>query len=288
MAENNKAVILSDSICDLNEELLNKYSITLNPLCVVCDGVAKRDGIEIKPDDVYEFYKTTGKLCTTTAVNYQAQLDFLKPYADAGKEVVYFTLSSEMSSSFNNARMAAEELENVYVVDTWNISTGSGLLVLTAAEMAEQGVPAKEIYEKMMELRECVDASFVVDTLEYLHKGGRCSSVAALGANLLKLRPCIEVKNGKMDVCKKYRGKMSDVLTSYAKERLVNPDDIYLDKIFVTHSGCDEEIINAVVETVKSTLNFENVYISRAGCTVSAHCGPGTLGVLFIRKSPKK
>ena len=288
MAEAKKTIILSDSICDLNEELLNKYSIKLNPLSVVCGDEAKRDGIEIKPDDVYEYYNKTGKLCTTTATNVQAQFEFLKPYAKNGNEIVYFTLSSEMSSSFNNARIAAEELENVYVVDSWNISTGSGLLVLTAAEMAEQGASAKQIYDRVMQLRECVDASFVVDTLEYLHKGGRCSSIAALGANLLKLKPCIQVKQGKMTVCKKYRGKMSDVLKTYAAERLVNPEDIYLDKIFVTHSGCDEEIINSVVETVKSTLNFENVYVSRAGCTVSAHCGPGTLGVLFIRKSPLK
>lgn len=288
LADNKKTIILSDSICDLGSELLDKYSIIINPLTVVKDGKDYLDGVEINPDDVYKYYNETGKLCTTSAINLQAHLDFLEKYSENGNEIVYFILSSEMSSSFQNAVIATEDMENVYVVDTWNISTGSGLLVLSAAQMAQEGKSAKEIYDEVMKLRECVDASFVVETLEYLHKGGRCSSVAALGANLLKLRPCIEVKNGKMAVGKKYRGKMLEVLKAYCKDRLENSDDIDLSNVFVTHSGCDEETVSEIANLVKETLPFENLYITRAGCTVSAHCGPGTLGVLFIRKSPLK
>lgn len=288
MNKNKNTIILSDSICDLGKDLLEKYSIDINPLIVVKDGKEYLDTIEINPDDIYEYYNETGKLCSTSAINVQTCADFLNKYTSQGKGIVYFSLSSEMSSSFNNAVIASEGMENVFVVDTWNISTGSGLLVLAAAEMAEQGKTAKEIYDRVMYLRECVDASYVVDNLEFLHKGGRCSSIAALGANILKLRPCIDVKFGKMAVCKKYRGKMSDVLKTYCKDRLTNIDDIDLTHVFITHSGCDEETVNEISALVKETAPFKNVYVTRAGCTVSAHCGPKTLGVLFIRKSPIK
>lgn len=285
MNSDKKTIILSDSICDLGKDLLEKYSIKINPLSIIKNGESFLDTIEIKPDDIYSYYEETGKLCSTAAINIDGHFDFIKKYSE-DNEIVYFVMSSEMSSTFNNAKIACEELENVYVVDTWNISTGSGLLVLRAAEMAEEGKSAKEIYDEVMKLRECVDASFVVDTLEYLHKGGRCSSIAALGANLLKLKPCIEVKFGKMAVNKKYRGKLADVLKMYCKDRLKNESDIDLRHVFITHSGCDEKTVNEIAEQVRETVPFKNVYITRAGCTVSAHCGPGTLGVLFIRKTP--
>ena len=196
------------------------------------------------------------------------------------------TISSEMSSTFSNARLAAEEYENVYVVDTRNLSTGGGLLVLHAAQLREEGKTAKEIYDECVSLTPCVDASFVIDSLEYLHKGGRCSTVAALGANLLRLKPCITVKDGKMGVGKKYRGKYELILPQYIAERLGDASDVRCDKIFVTHAGMDESVINSCVDAVKAIAPEANVMITRAGCTISSHCGRNTLGVLFIRKNP--
>ena len=181
-------------------------------------------------------------------------------------------------------RLAAEEFENVYVIDCANLSTGSGLLVINAAEMAMKGIEAKEIVEKIEKMKPCVDASFVIGSLEYLHKGGRCSALAMLGANLLKLKPCIEVKNGAMGVSKKYRGRYADVLKTYVSERLGDGSDIDNSRVFVTHAGCDEEVVKQVVEQVKESGIFKEVFLTRAGCTVSSHCGANTLGVLFIRK----
>ena len=210
-------------------------------------------------------------------------IDFFKTFIDEGKAVIHFTISSEMSSTYNNSRMAAEEFENVYVIDTKNLSTGGGLLVVAAAEMAAKGMEPKAIIEEIENLIPKVDASFVIDSLEYLHKGGRCSALAMLGANLLKLKPCIEVKNGTMGVGKKYRGKFSDVLKTYTEERIGDGNGINLDRVFVTHAGCDSEIIDSIVAKVKELAPFKEVFVTRAGCTISSHCGKNTLGVLFVR-----
>jgi len=159
-------------------------------------------------------------------------------------------------------------------------------LVLTAAELAEQGKSAKEIADECTRLASYVDASFVIDSLEFLHKGGRCSALAALGANLLQLKPCITVKDGKMGVNKKYRGKFAAVLPTYIADRMGDASDINIDKVFVTHAGCDPQIIDLCVNKVKQIAPEANVMITRAGCTVSSHCGRNTLGVLFIKKTP--
>ncbi|MBR7132983.1 MAG: DegV family protein [Clostridia bacterium] len=282
----NNIVITSDSTTDLSPELKERYNISTIPLGVSLGEKTFFDGVDITPDDIYEHHRKTGELPKTAAANLSDCIDFFKPFADAGKTVIHFTISSEMSSTFNNSRMAAEEFENVYVIDTKNLSTGGGLLVVAAAEMAAKGMAAEEIVEKVQGLVPCVDASFVIDSLEYLHKGGRCSALAVLGANLLKLKPCIEVKNGSMGVGKKYRGKFGDVLKTYVAERIGDASDIDLDRVFVTHAGCDEAVVKAVVEQVRSLAPFKEVFLTRAGCTVSSHCGADTLGVLFIRKNP--
>ncbi len=279
-------VITSDSTTDLGAALIERYNISTIPLGVTLGDKTYRDGIDITPDDIYEHHRKTGELPKTTAANVGECIDFFRPFAEAGKTVIHFTISSEMSSTYNNTCLAASEFENIYVIDSRNLSTGGGLLVVAAAEMAKEGLDAKEIVEKIEELKPCVDASFVIDKLDYLHKGGRCSAVAVLGANLLKLKPCIEVKNGAMGVGKKYRGKYIDVTKEYAIERLGDGSDIDLDRVFVTHAGCDPEIVEGVVETVKNTLPFKEVFVTRASCTISAHCGADTLGVLFIRKHP--
>jgi DegV family protein with EDD domain len=282
----NNIIISSDSTSDLSLALRERYNIKTIPLGVTLGDKTYFDGVDITPDEIYEYHKKTGELPKTTAANVGDCMDYFKPFADEGKTVIHFSLSSEMSSTYNNTLLAASEFENIFVIDSRNLSTGSGLLVVAAAEMAASGMEAEKIVEKINELIPCVDASFVIDSLEYLHKGGRCSALAMLGANLLKLKPCIEVKNGKMDVGKKYRGKYSEVLKQYVAERIGDASDIDLDRVFVTHAGCDSEIVDAVVEQVKNAAPFKEVFLTRAGCTISSHCGADTLGVLFVRKSP--
>lgn len=283
----NKIVISSDSTCDLSPELIEKYDIKILPLGITLGTEVYKDGVDINPDMIYAHHEKTGELPKTTAANVGESEDFFESITADGESLIHFTISSEMSSTYRNACLAADDMDKeVYVIDSRNLSTGGGLLVIAAAEMAKSGMEAKDIAAKLEELAKCVDASFVIDNLEYLHKGGRCSAVAMLGANLLKLKPCIEVKNGSMGVGKKYRGRYGEVLKQYVAERLHDPDDIDTSRVFVTHAGCDPEIVKMVTDLVKKTLNFDEVFVTRAGCTVSAHCGADTLGVLFIRKSP--
>lgn len=279
-------IITSDSTSDLSLELRDRYNIPTMPLGVTLGGETFKDGVDITPDDIYLHHAKTGELPKTTAANIDECLNFFKPFVDEGKTIIHISLSSSLSSTFNNARLAAMELENVYVIDAQNLSTGTGLLVIAAAEMVKEGLSAEEIVEKINQLTANVDASFVIDNLDYLHKGGRCSALAMLGANVLKLKPCIEVKNGAMGVGKKYRGRYGDVLKTYVNERLADVDNIDPSRVFVTHAGCDDEIVNAVVEQVKEKGIFKEIFLTRAGCTISSHCGKDTLGILFIRKNP--
>ena len=192
--------ISSDSTCDLSQELVDRYNIHILPMGVTLGDKMYRDGMDITPDQIYAHHEKTGQLPKTSAINMAESADFFAELTKDGSAVIHFTISSSMSATYNNARIAAEDFEDVYVVDAKNLSTGSGLLVLAAAEMAQEGMEAKEIAQKVSELADCVDASFVVDNLEYLAKGGRCSAIAAFGANLLQLKPCISVKNGAMGV----------------------------------------------------------------------------------------
>lgn len=283
-----KIIISSDSTCDLSAELKERYDVRIIPLGVTLGDKVYRDGIDINPDDIYAHHAKTGELPKTTAANVGECIDYFTDLTKDGDAVIHFTISSTMSSTYSNACLAAAEFENVYVIDSKNLSTGGGLLVVSAAEMAKSGMEAGDIVAELEKLIPCVDASFVIDSLEYLHKGGRCSALAMMGANLLKLKPCIEVKDGSMGVGKKYRGVYGRVLSEYVDERLQNIDDIDNSRVFVTHAGCDSEIVNAVVEQVKSKGFFKEVFLTRAGCTISSHCGANTLGVLFIRKSPIK
>lgn len=277
-------VITGDSTCDLSPELRQRYNIDILPLGVTLGGKVYKDGVDITPDDIYAHHDKTGELPKTTAANVDEFYNFFKKFADEGKTVIHFDISSGMSSTFNNARIAAEEFENIYVIDSANLSTGIGLLVVAAAEMVNEGLEAEEIVAKINDMVPKVDASFVIDNLEYLYKGGRCSALAAFGANMLKLKPCIEVKNGAMGVSEKYRGRYADVLKTYVSERLGDGSDIDNSRVFVTHAGCDEEVVKQVVEQVKEAGIFKEVFLTRAGCTVSSHCGANTLGVLFVRK----
>lgn len=280
-----KVLILSDSTCDLSPELIEKFNVKILPLGVALGENEYYDGVDVTPDDIYAHYEKTGELPKTAAVNIAEFASEYQKYVDQGYSLVVFTISSSMSSTYNNARLAAEDFENVYVVDTKNLSTGGGLLVLSACDMVKEGKSAQDIAAACEKLAERVDASFVIDNLEFLHKGGRCSTLEVLGANLLQLKPCIGVKDGAMGVGKKYRGKFAEVLKKYVADQLGDASDVCRKYIFVTHAGCDEKIVEDCVAQVNATAQFENVFVTRAGCTVSSHCGKNTLGVLFIRKS---
>ena len=279
--------ISADSTVDLSPELVERFGITVLPMLVTLDGDTRLDGIEVVPQDLFAYTQKTGQLAKTAAQSSAYYIDRFRELTQDGGAVIHFTISASMSSAYNFACLAAEEFENVYVVDSMNLSTGIALLVLKAAEMAADGADAETIVNTVNGLRTKVDASFVVDTLEFLHKGGRCSTIAMLGANVLKLKPCIQVKEGAMDVGKKYRGRMDSVLREYVADALHDPDDIDLSRIFVTHTCGDDPLVGEIVKLVRGTLPFREVLTTSAGCTVSAHCGPGTLGVLFIRKSDK-
>ena len=280
-----KVIIGCDSTSDLSPALIKEHGIRIVPLSVELGGNDYTDGVDIDPDKIYAHYEATGELPKTAAPSLASFEEFFKESTSDGSSVVFFTISADMSCTYNNARLAAEEYENVYVVNTKNLSTGGGLLVLTAAEMAERGESAEAIAKKCEELVPLVDASFVIDNLEFLHKGGRCSAVAAFGANLLQLKPCITVENGKMGVAKKYRGNFKKVLEGYVADRLGDGSSVLLPHVFVTHAGCEPDIYEQCVEQVKSIVPSCEVHVTRAGCTISSHCGRDTLGVLFIRKN---
>ena len=276
--------ILSDSTCDLSADLISKYNITVVPLTVVKADEQFKDGITITPADIFAHVANGGALCSTSANSVGEYADIFEEYADKYDGVIHINIGSSFSSCYQNACIAAEDYPNVRVIDSQNLSTGQGLVVLKAAELAETTTDLDELANALREFTAKVEASFLVDRLEYLAKGGRCSSVAALGANLLNLKPCIEVRNGKMSAVKKYRGNYTKCLTSYVKERLDGRDDLDSTHIFITKTEVSDESYCAVLDAVKTYGNFENVHETTAGCTVSCHCGPGTLGILFVRK----
>ena len=276
--------IISDSTCDLPEEVLEKYNITMMPLSVIKDGKNYTDGIDITPADIFEHVANGGSLCSTAALNIGEYEEQFAKYSKEYDGVIHINISAEFSSCHQNARLAAENFDNVRVIDSRNLSTGQGLVVLKACELAKEYDDLDKIAELLNEFTQKVEASFLLDRLDYMVKGGRCSAAAALGANLLNLKPCIEVKNGKMGVVKKYRGNYAKCLASYVKDRLANRDDLDKGTLFVTRTPVTEECFNAVKDAVAQYNDFETAYWNEAGCTVSCHCGPGTLGVLFVRK----
>lgn len=279
-----KIKISSDSTCDLTKEYIIQHNIGIMPLVVVKDGESYRDGVDITPDVIFAHVNAGGALCSTSAANVNDYIEMFEEYKKEYDAVIHINIGSGFSSSYQNACLAAEEFENVYVVDSMNLSTGHGLVVVEAVKMAEAGETPEKIYEVLKDLVPRVEASFVLDRLDYMVKGGRCSAVTALGASLLQLKPCIEVVNGKMGVCKKYRGSYGKALTNYVKDRLADRTDIDTSRIFVTHTETPQEIVDKVKDLVNECKQFEVVEETIAGCTISCHCGPNTLGVLFVRK----
>lgn len=275
--------ITSDSTSDLSPTLLEQYDITVLPLYVTMGEQTCQDGVDARPEDLFAYVERTGSLPTTAAVNVADYHDCFAQFSPRHEAVIHITISSDFSSCYQNACVAAEGFSNVYVVDSRNLSTGHGLVVLEAALAAQRGEQPEAIVAHLNEVAGQVEASFVVDKLDYLVKGGRCSSGAALGANLLKLKPCIEVVDGRMKVGKKYRGNYDKVLLQYVRERLDGRDDLALDRIFVTHTPCRPETVEAVKAEIQTYAPFSEIIETTAGCTISSHCGPNTLGILFLR-----
>ena len=279
-----KIMITCDSTADLTKELYAKYEATVVPMGVNLGDEFRRDGLNITISDIFEYVAASGQLPKTSAVSVGEYDDVFRPLVEQGYEIVHVSLSSSLSSSHQNACLAAEELGSVYVVDSKSLSTGIGHLVLLGRELAASGMTASKVAAALEELREKLDVSFVLQTLEYLHKGGRCSGVAAFGANLMKLRPEIEVVDGKMQVGRKYRGNMEKTVLAYIRGRLEGREDIRLDRIFITHSGCPQEIVEKAEALVRELHPFQEVIVTTAGSTITSHCGPDCLGVLFLKK----
>lgn len=285
-----RIVLSSDSTSDLSKELIEQVGLNIVPLIVNVEGKEYHDGVDITPDDLYASVEKTGNLPKTAALSIGEYLEFFNRIRENEEDIIlHFSISSGFSSTYNNSLMAieVEGLKNIYTVDSQNLSTGIGLQILYAHSLIEQGLGIDEIIEKLNDVKTRVDASFIIDKLDYLVKGGRCSKAVGLAATVLMLKPCIEVKDGKMDVGKKYRGSFDKVLGQYIRDKFANPEDIETENVFITHAGVDENVIKTVYDKVASYNIFKNIYITRAGATVSSHCGRNTLGVLFIKKTNK-
>ncbi len=280
----NKIKITCDSTCDLLVEQYRQCGVERIALGVTLGDTLYHDSVDISAPEIFAFVKKTGTLPKTSAISVGEYLDVFGKYTAQGMSVIHISLSSELSASHNNAKLAAAELGNVYVVDSRNLSTGSGHLVLEAAELAQQGLEAETIVARLNERREKLDVSFVLQTLEYLQKGGRCSSVTALGARALQLRPEIRVTDGTMHVGKKYRGSMEKSVLDYVRGRLEGREDVDTRRLFITHSHMDSAVVEKVVALCRQLQSFEEIIVTEAGCTICSHCGPDCLGVLFFTK----
>ena len=279
--------VIADSTCDLSEELLKKYDIAVLPLHIVLGDTEYKDIVEIKPDEIYQWSNKHNDAPKTSAAAISDVIELFQTYGETHDEIICFSISGQMSTTVNVLKMAAEELgmeDRVFVIDSENLSTGIGQLVIEAAIKAKDGVCGKEIAAFIEQLKPRVRSSFVVDTLTFLHRGGRCSGVAALAGGALKLHPKIVVEQGAMKPGKKYRGKMPSVILNYVKDLKPGLRNAETKRVFITHSGCDDALIQSVLQEVKNIQIFDEILITRAGGVISSHCGPGTLGVIFIEK----
>lgn len=279
--------IVSDSTCDLSKELVKKYDIQIAPLHIVLGQKEYLDGVEITPDEIYAWVGANEDTPKTSAIGFDEATEIVRQVVETGDEMIVFTISGKMSTTANVFRIVAEELEvedKVTIIDSENLSTGLGLLVLKAAAMVKEGKHRKEICEEMETLKEKVKASFVVDTLAYLHRGGRCSSVAALAGGVLKLHPKIVVSEGAMSADKKYRGKIEKAMFDYVQDMEAALKEADSERIFITHSGCDQELVDEIYQYLENLNYFKEILVTRAGGVISSHCGPGTLGVLYLEK----
>lgn len=282
-----KIILTSDSTSDLSLELKEKVNLHVVPLIVNIEGKEYKDGVDIDSDYIYDSVARTGVLPKTAALSIGEFTEFFNSVRESEDDIIlHFSISSGFSSSYQNSVLAASDMKNVYAFDSFNLSTGIGLQILEADRLIKEGLDIEDIIMRLQDYKERVDASFIIDKLDYLQKGGRCSAVTGLVANLLHLKPCIEVVDGKMGVGKKYRGTFERVLNQYINDKLTS-GEVETEEVFITHAGVNEEVVNMVSEKVKSYNIFKNVYVTRAGATISSHCGRNTLGVLFVKKNKK-
>ena len=280
-----KIRMTADSTCDLTPELIRKYSIGIAPLSVIIDGEVFHDGVDVTPRDIFRA-ADAGKSVRTAAVNTYEYKEFFKEQLKDCDQLVHICLSSEFSTSYADAVEASREMENVFVVDSRNLSTGSGLLVLEGIRMIREGADdGKSIAEALRAKTGLVCSSFVLRTTDYLRRGGRCSGLEALGAKMLHIRPSIVVENGKMHPGEKYRGRYEHYLKHYIHDQLENDSNIDFSRVFVVHSPSEEGLVRFAIDTVKSYGLFRGVLEAMAGCTICTHCGPDTLGLMFLRKN---
>ncbi len=283
---NRKIILSADSTCDLNKSLEEKYKVHYYPFHIHLDGKQYRDGVDIFPDDIFRKYYEKGVLPKTAAINVEEYVDYFRQFVERGYNVVHLNLGHALSSAHQNCLLAAKELGNVYPIDSCGLSSGIGILVLEAGEMIEKGENIEAIVSRVKSIIPKIRSSFVLDTLKFLSAGGRCSSILSIGANIFKIKPCIEVSNkdGSMSVGKKYRGDLEKVLNSYVDDTLSDYKNIQDDKIFVIEAGLDKNLYESMCEKVRNLNYFKNIYKSTAGCTISAHCGPNTFGLMYVSK----
>ena len=283
-----KIKITADSTCDLSAELIAQYNVSISPLHVSLGADDFHDGVTILPQDIYDFYAKNKQLPKTGACSAVEYEEFFQKQLDEGYDaIIHFNISSQMSATHSNAVNASQNFSNVYVIDSRNLSTGTGLLVLYACDLAKFGVSPQEIVDKVSARLDAVRASFIIDTLEYLHKGGRCTTLVYYAANLMSLKPTIEVKGGKMGVGNKFIGRFPRCVGKYAdlvKSQCTSPDK---KRCFVTHTQMDDALVQSVIDKVKSWGVFDEVLETTAGCTITTHCGPNTIGILYINDGEK-
>jgi DegV family protein with EDD domain len=276
--------ISSDSTCDLSSQLIREKSIQIKPLIVNMGDQSFLDGVNITPEMIYAHVAAGNPLCTTSAISVGDYEEYFEPLAKNCDALIHITLGSGFSSCYQNACIAAQDFPNVYIVDSCNLSTGQGHVVLEACRLAQTETDPQELCGKLRDFATRVDASFLLDRLDYMVKGGRCSMVKALGANLLRLKPCIEVIDNKMVIGKKYRGNYNKSIENYVRDRLADTDNLVKHEIFVTHTKVNDEAVDIVKNTVAECCDFARMYETTAGATITCHCGEGTLGILYVRK----
>ncbi len=277
--------ISSESTCDLSAELIRTHDISIMPATIIMEGHTYQDGVSIHPKDIFAHTEETGNLCTTSALNVGEFQEYFATLSRQHEAIVHICIGSGFSSGYQNACIAAQDFPNVHVIDSQSLSTGQGLVVLAACKLAKGCEDVSAMCAALRDMTGRIEASFILERLDYMVKGGRCSSVMALGANLMQLKPCIEVIDGKLQSGKKYRGPYAKCAAAYIRERLAGRTDLEMDTLFFTYTELSDESLAAATQVLDELGgSFAQVYITQAGCSVSCHCGPGTMGVLFVRK----
>lgn len=278
-----KIILSADSTCDLSPELKERYEVNYYPFHVILDGQDYLDNETITPEKIYQIYYEKKILPKTAAINMYEYMNYFEKWVNEGHEVIHICLGDSLSSAYQNCVLVAKELGHVHVINSGNLSTGMGLMVIEAGKMIKEGMETEAIVKALNQLRPKCHASFILDNLEFMKAGGRCSSAVAISANLLNIRPCIEVnnENGSLQVGKKYRGSLESTLKKYVKDKITQTQNIRKDILFITHSGIEQKYIELVENEVRSLIDIDEIFITRASCSISSHCGPNTLGILF-------